>query len=176
MTGDISDEIVALLPRFRRFAVGLTGNADAADDLVQAACERALKRRHQWEPGTRLDSWIYRIIQTIHLDGRRAAVRQAAHAEAVGAFHENSHDGERATHARLALDALRRAVAALPEPQRVVLLLICVEGYSYKQAAETLGLPIGTVTSRLTRGRLALVRMMAGPDEGGRTETDGRTV
>lgn len=167
MTGDIGGQIVALLPRFRRFALGLTGSADAADDLVQAACERAIARRHQWEPETRLDSWIYRIIQTIHRDGWRAQVRQASHAEVAGAFSDTSCDGEREIHARLTLDAVRRAVAALPEEQRAVILLIGVEEQSYKQTAEILGVPIGTVTSRLTRGRMALVRMMAGGERDG---------
>src|SRR5215468_467199 len=69
----VRSQLTALLPRLRRFARGLAGTADQADDLVQAACERALSRIAQWTPGTRLDSWMFRIVQTIWLDDRRAA-------------------------------------------------------------------------------------------------------
>jgi RNA polymerase sigma-70 factor (ECF subfamily) len=72
MDGAVQAELVALLPRLRRFARGLAGAPDQADDLVQAACERAIARIHQWTPGTRLDSWMFRIVQTIWLDEKRA--------------------------------------------------------------------------------------------------------
>jgi RNA polymerase sigma-70 factor (ECF subfamily) len=164
-------ELVALLPRLRRFARGLAGTADQADDLVQAACERALSRIQQWTPGTRLDSWMFRIIQTIWLDERRAVkVRSGGgtvEAEAAGA--ELSADGEREMEAHMTFDAVRRAMVKLPEEQQAVLMLVCVEGQTYKEAAETLSIPIGTVMSRLARARVALMREMgeeAGQDRG----------
>jgi RNA polymerase sigma-70 factor (ECF subfamily) len=160
-------ELVALLPRLRRFARGLAGTADQADDLVQAACERALSRIQQWTPGTRLDSWMFRIIQTIWLDERRALKVRAGGGtvEAESAGPELSTDGEREMEAHMTFDAVRRAMVKLPEEQQAVLMLVCVEGQTYKEAAETLSIPIGTVMSRLARARVALMREM-GEDAG----------
>src|SRR6266481_5511475 len=72
MSGSFSDQLIAVLPRLRRFARGLTGSASDADDLVQAACERALARMHQFQEGTRFDSWMFRIVQTIWIDQLRS--------------------------------------------------------------------------------------------------------
>jgi len=152
-------QLVALLPRLRRFARGLSGNADRADDLVQAACERALARMEQWTPGTRLDSWMYRIVRTIWIDEIRArAVRERAHErEELG---ERVVDGERDMEAKLTMEAVREAVGELPAEQRETLMLIAVEGVSYKEAAEIMDVPIGTVMSRLARARAALTRLL----------------
>ena len=167
MTGKLDErvraEMVALLPRLRRFARGLTGVADQADDLVQAACERAITRIEQWTPGTRLDSWMFRIVQTIWLDERRAAKVRTGEGRieaAEAAEPELTVDGVRRMEAHLTYDAVRRAIAKLPEEQRVVMLLVCVEGQTYKEAADTLGIPIGTVMSRLARARLGLSRVI----------------
>ena len=154
-------EMVALLPRLRRFARGLAGVQDQADDLVQAACERAIARIEQWTPGTRLDSWMFRIVQTIWLDERRAAkVRTGEGRVDAGEATdpEMSIDGVRRMEAHLTYDAVRRAIAKLPEEQRLVIMLVCVEGQTYKEAADTLGIPIGTVMSRLARARAGLTR------------------
>lgn len=152
-------QLVALLPRLRRFARGLTGTADRADDLVQAACERALARAEQWTPGTRLDSWLYRIVRTIWIDELRArAVRDRAHERED--FSEHVVDGERNMEARLTMEAVREAVTKLPAEQRETLLLIAVEGVSYKEAADIMDVPIGTVMSRLARARAGLTRLM----------------
>lgn len=150
---------MALLPRLRRFARGLAGSADRADDLVQAACERALARIEQWTPGTRLDSWMYRIVRTIWIDELRArAVRDRAHErEELG---EQLVDGERDMEARLTMEAVREAVQHLPAEQRETLMLIAVEGVSYKEAADIMDIPIGTVMSRLARARAGLTRLM----------------
>ncbi len=155
-------QLVALLPRLRRFARGLAGTADQADDLVQAACERALSRIQQWTPGTRLDSWMFRIVQTIWLDERRAAKVRSGEGtiEAENAGVELSVDGTRDMEAHVTFDTVRRAMSKLPEEQRAVLMLVCVEGQTYKEAAETLSIPIGTVMSRLARARMALMREM----------------
>jgi RNA polymerase sigma-70 factor (ECF subfamily) len=155
-------QMIALLPRLRRFARSLTGVADQADDLVQAACERALTRIEQWQPGTRLDSWMFRIVQTIWLDDRRAAkVRSGqgqVEAQSEVSEPELTVDGVRRMEAHMTLEGVRQAMAKLPGEQRVVMTLVCVEGQTYKEAAEILSVPIGTVMSRLARARLALAR------------------
>lgn len=172
MDPKLQQELISLLPRFRRFARGLTGNDADADDLVQAAIEKALARIHLWTEGTRLDSWIYRIIQTTWIDEfRRRAVR-TSFLESVSHDGNNHHDGERHLEDRMTLGAVRRALQSLPEEQRSVVLLVCVEGYSYRDAAETLGIPVGTLTSRLARGRLALDRLIFPAEQGGKVSAN----
>lgn len=156
----LQQELISLLPRFRRFARGLTGNDSDADDLVQSAIEKALNRLDSWTDGTRLDSWIYRIIQTTWIDEYRRRAVRANYLETVSLEGNLHQDGERDMENTMTLGAVRRALQSLPDEQRVVLLLICIEGYSYKEAADTLGIPIGTLTSRLARGRLALDRLI----------------
>ncbi|MHA1566362.1 MAG: RNA polymerase sigma factor [Alphaproteobacteria bacterium] len=151
-------QLIGLLPRLRRFAHGLAKSADEGDDLVQAACIRALERQHQWQEGTRLDSWLYRIIQTIWLDRIRATrVRQDyASGPAQDIMPALVVDGTRAAEAQLTLNRVRSLIDALPAVQRAVLLLVGVEGFSYREAAEALEIPTGTVMSRLARARAAL--------------------
>jgi RNA polymerase sigma-70 factor (ECF subfamily) len=153
---DIQQAMVSLLPRLRRFAYGLTGSLDEADDLVQATYVRALSRLDQWQAGTRLDSWMYRIAQSIRFNQLQAEKTRGSRYETVDPDTRPGSDGSRVVEAQLTLDAVRDYIWRLPEEQRVVLLLITVEGLSYKEAAETLDLPIGTITSRLARARLAL--------------------
>lgn len=160
MDARTQQELVAILPRLRRFALGLTRNGAEADDLVQAACEKAITRIEQWEPGTRLDSWMFRIIQTTHIDLIRGKKRRDGYLEVIEGQVENSFDGERAAEASLTLDAVRRAIYTLPDEQRAVVMMVSVEGLSYKEAAEVLQIPMGTLTSRLVRARTALARMM----------------
>jgi RNA polymerase sigma-70 factor (ECF subfamily) len=164
MDPTLQAELVALLPRLRRFARGLAGAPDQADDLVQAACERAIARIHQWTPGTRLDSWMFRIVQTIWLDQTRAQRVRTGEGRIDAASPlveaELSVDGARDMEQHLTYDAVRRAMGQLPDEQRAVVMLVCVEGQSYKEAAETLSVPIGTVMSRLSRARSALARHM----------------
>ncbi len=158
----VREEMVALLPRLRRFARGLAGVPDQADDLVQAACERALARIDQWQPGTRLDSWMFRIVQTIWLDERRAVKVRTGEGriDAEMAEDELAFDGGRGLEAHMTYEAVRAAMATLPEDQRAVLVLVCVEGQSYKEAAAALDIPIGTVMSRLARARAGLVKRL----------------
>jgi RNA polymerase sigma-70 factor (ECF subfamily) len=150
-----SDQLVAVLPRLRRFARGLTGSVAEADDLVQAACERALTREHQFQEGTRFDSWMFRMVQTIWIDQIRSrAVRKEEpeeEAERIG-----TDESMRRAEARLALAEVRRALGQLPPEQRAALLLVTVDGLSYKEAAVVAEVPVGTIMSRLARARVAL--------------------
>jgi RNA polymerase sigma-70 factor (ECF subfamily) len=155
-------ELVELLPRLRRFALGLTAHPDRADDLVQAGCERALARQRQWEPGTRLDSWLYKILQNLWIDQLRASREMTAEPEEI----ENvpDRDWDSGFEARLTLEQVVAAMGRLPAPMRAVLTLVCIDGQSYKEAAAALDVPIGTVMSRLARARLELHRVLhAGP-------------
>ena len=156
MDQPFSHQLVALLPRLRRFARGLAGSREAADDVVQAACERALMRRDQFEPGSRLDSWMYRIVQNLWIDQLRKDRRGEIGIDPADLAEFPGGDSAAEAEGKLYLAEVRRAIARLPEDHREVLLLVSVEGVAYKQAAEILDLPIGTVMSRLSRARLAL--------------------
>tara|TARA_R110000782_G_scaffold78276_2_gene154902 strand:- start:49702 stop:50085 length:384 start_codon:yes stop_codon:yes gene_type:complete len=120
--------------------------------------ERALKSRDQWAPGTRLDSWIFRIMRNIWIDEIRARDRRgqtfvdAELGQDVGAAGEQE--------SRVELGHVDRALAQLPDEQREAILLVMVEGYGYREAADIIGCPIGTLTSRLLRGRDALQRLL----------------
>ncbi|MDX2237150.1 MAG: sigma-70 family RNA polymerase sigma factor [Hyphomonadaceae bacterium] len=156
----LRDEIVALLPRLRRFARALAGHPADADDLVQIAVERALMRMDQFQRGTRLEAWLFAIVRNAWLDEARARQRRAR-IFAPAEEGENAGDARvSSAEARLQVNALQRAMQALPAEQREAVALVCVEGLGYREAAETLGVPQGTLTSRLARGRDALMRMM----------------
>src|SRR5262249_24688320 len=156
-----SDQLVAVLPRLRRFARGLTGSAVEADDLVQAACERALARQHQFQEGTRFDSWMFRIAQTIWIDQIRAPNGRKEEAEA-DAERSGPDEPMRRVEAKLALSEVGRALQELPPEQRVALLLVTVDGLSYKEAAAVVDVPVGTIMSRLARARIALQGKLRG--------------
>ena len=157
---DLEQEIVELLPRLRRLARVLARAPADADDLVQLTIERALTRAAQWRPGTRLDSWMFRIMKNAWIDETRARRRRGAvfaseeEGEHVGA------DGAAAMETRLAAAEVERAMARLPEDQRVAVALVLVEGLSYKDAADVLAIPPGTLTSRLVRGRMAVMAQL----------------
>lgn len=164
MSDDIRREMVELLPRLRRFAYSLTGSMEEADDMVQTACMKALSRLDQFRPGTRLDSWMFRIIQTTWLDHVRSAAVQRTVADPEALDQAVMQDPiEERTIARVALDKVRQAMGGLPEDQRILLGLVVVDGLSYKQAAESLGIPIGTVMSRLSRARRRLADAIDSP-------------
>src|SRR5215472_8266152 len=155
------DQLIAVLPRLRRFARGLTGSAVDADDLVQAASERALARRHQFQEGTRFDSWMFRIVQTIWIDQIRSREVRKEQSD-VAEDRLGSDEPVRRVEARLALSEVRRALERLPPDQRAALLLVTVEGLSYKEAAEVVQVPVGTIMSRLSRARIALQLQLEG--------------
>jgi RNA polymerase sigma-70 factor (ECF subfamily) len=169
-------ELVAALPKLRRFAFGLAGSIDEGDDLVQAACERALARRDQYEPGTRLVSWMYRIVQTVWIDRLRHRRRGPAVMDPTALADFPGGDAAVEAESRLALAEVRQAIAGLTPEQRTVLLLISVEGVAYREAAEILQLPIGTVMSRLARARLALGKALEQPRRGSEPKGSGANV
>src|SRR5262245_20690043 len=162
--------MVAVLPRLRRFAHALTGNNDHADDLVQDACLRALSRIDLWQPGTRLDSWMYRIAQNIWLDRVRASKVRGEALDLDATEGIAGSDGRVVTGGELTLQAVAAASGRLPPEQRATVALVCIEGASYKEAAEIAGVPVGTVMSRLARARRTLNAMLNQPQPAARSE------
>jgi RNA polymerase sigma-70 factor, ECF subfamily len=157
MPQNIHEQIVALLPRLRRFARNLARNPHDADDVVQIAVERALTRLDQWRSDARLDSWMFKIVRNAWIDelrsrGRRDKVFLAAEAG------ENVGTDSMARETDLL--AVQSAMARLPQEQREAVGLVLVEGLAYREAADVLDVPIGTLTSRLARGREALQAML----------------
>ena len=154
-------EIAALLPRLRRFARSVTHHREDADDLVQIAVERALKHLDHWQDGTRLDSWLFRIMKNAWIDEVRARGRRD---EVLAPEEAGEHVGPSETGSRDIRLSIEKAMAHLPEEQRIAVSLVLVEGLPYKEAAEVLDIPIGTLTSRLARGRDALQAMLGDGD------------
>lgn len=157
-----ADDLLQLLPRLTRFARALTRNRADADDLVQDTVEKALKAAARFQPGTRLDSWLFRIARNAWIDEARSRQVRAAVASDADPAEAPAAEGEDAMQARLALGAVGRAMEELPDEQREVAALILVDGASYREAAEILGVPQGTVTSRLARARAALMQAAYG--------------
>ncbi|GAB4362052.1 MAG: RNA polymerase sigma factor [Kiloniellaceae bacterium] len=166
MDEGIRKEMIAVLPQLRRFAYGLTGSIPDGDDLVQATCERAIANLDKWQAGTRLDSWMFRIAQNLHRNALRDSRSRASKLSDLSHEMETSADGRRAQEERSLLAAVRRFVEGLPEDQRTIMLLVCVEGRSYKEVAEVTGLPVGTVTSRLGRARAGLREFLDAAESG----------
>lgn len=157
----LRQEIVSFLPRLRRFARSLARDPDKADDLVQAACQRALERLDQVREGTRIDSWLYRIIYTRWIDKVRRGKTRSAHLVVLtGEDVPTSANAEAAKDLATALD-IKNALAKLPAEHHAAITLVSVEGYSYEEAASVLDVPVGTVASRVARARTMLGRLMA---------------
>jgi len=156
----IRSDIIALLPRLRRFACSLTGQVADADDIVQIAIERALGRLDQFQAGTRLDAWLFSIVRNAWIDEARSRARRGRTFLAAELGEGVGEDGENAMHARLEAQDVWKAMQQLPHEQREAIALVCVEGLAYREAADVLGVPIGTVTSRLARGREALQSLL----------------
>jgi RNA polymerase sigma-70 factor (ECF subfamily) len=162
---DEAARIAELIPRLRRYARALAGDRSAADDLVQDTLERALNKLHLWRRGTDLRAWLFTIMHNVHINqvrGRRelSALEGEAMELPVRATQE----------AGIEARDLERALARLPLEQRQVLLLVVLEEMSYEQAARTLGIPIGTVMSRLSRAREKLRLLMEGLPASGRLQ------
>ena len=164
---DLAEILPSLLPRLWRFGLRLARNKEDAEDLVQRACVRALERRHQLQPGTSALSWTFSIMHSVWLNEVRARqIRSRASLEwseelvDTIATPSGSYPELKVLHWEI-----MKAVDELPDAQRVVMLLVASEGLSYQEAADTLGIPIGTVMSRLARARLTI---------GQRFHNDGR--
>jgi RNA polymerase sigma-70 factor, ECF subfamily len=159
---NIHEEIVQLLPRLRRFARNLVRNPHDADDVVQVAVERALLRSEQWNREARLDSWMFKIVRNAWIDEVRSRVRRdkVFLAEEAG---ENV--GTDPIESEITNMSIQTAMARLPEDQRSAVSLVLIEGLPYKEAAEVLEVPIGTLTSRLARGRDALQALLGSQGE-----------
>jgi len=155
---DFEAALEAVLPRLRRFAHGLARNPADADDLTQATAERALKARDQFQPGTSMAGWAMRIMRNLWIDTARQRQRRdqllapEEQGERVGA--------EGAAEASVELHYLMRALDRLPDEQREAVAVVMIDGLAYREAAELLDIPIGTLTSRLVRGRQALMSLL----------------
>jgi RNA polymerase sigma-70 factor, ECF subfamily len=156
------DEFGSLLeseiPRLRRYARALTRDANRADDLVQSCLVRALAKSHLWQPGTDLRAWLFTILHNQHVNDVRRSVREGINVpveDVAPVLTVQSTQG-----ASLQLRDLDRALERLPEEQRQVLLLVGLEGMRYEEVAVVLDVPVGTVRSRLSRGRDMLRRLM----------------
>lgn len=150
---EISERIVELLPRLRRFARSLSRNQHDADDLVQSVVERAWRNIGQLKPGASLHSWMFGIMKNAWIDDRRARGRRG---EVALPEDSGDHPAVNPTDMNANLWSVSEALDKLPEEQRLAVALVLVEGMSYKEAAELLDVPMGTITSRLARGRAAL--------------------
>jgi RNA polymerase sigma factor (sigma-70 family) len=150
----------AMLPRLRRFAHGLAANRADADDLTQMTIERALRARTQWQEGTRLDAWLYRIMRNLWIDTVRSRARSSKILAPAEAGEHVGYDPTAQMDASLDLERLMQAMEQLPPEQREVVALVLIEGLGYRETAELLDVPIGTVSSRLVRGRTALLALV----------------
>lgn len=161
MPHDVKAGIVAMLPKLRRFAWSLTGSRDEGDDLVQAACLKALGALDQYAEGTNLEAWMFRILRNAWIDRARFRIRRptVSDDETLAALSDGgaAHDG---LEARLTLLRVRMAMETLSPEHREVLALVAIEGLSYREVADTLGVPLGTVMSRLARARARLSAMV----------------
>ncbi|MFU7528540.1 RNA polymerase sigma factor [Qipengyuania sp. ASV99] len=154
-------ELIALIPRLRRFARVLTGNLADADDVVQASLEKAMMNLDQWQPGTQLDRWLFRIARNTWLDDRRRAHNRVAHDDIGEMIDHVGEDGIAVAEQQATMRMVRAAVDSLPREQRDVVALVMLEEYTYREAADALDLPIGTVMSRLSRAKAALAKIVA---------------
>ena len=155
---DFNDQLEAQIPRLRRYARALTRDIYRADDLVQSCLERAIAKQHLWQPGTDLRAWLFTILHNQHVNEVRRSVREGVSVpveDIAFSFAVKSN-----APANLELRDLEAAIAKLPEEQRQVILLVGLEELRYEEAASILDVPVGTVRSRLSRGRDQLRRLM----------------
>jgi len=156
----LQSQIIELLPKLRRFARSLTRNPHDADDLLQGALERALTHLEQWQADTRLDSWLYTIIKHAWIDELRSRARRKRTFEDAGHVEDlPDHRGDAG-----GTLSVEQAMQCLPEDQRLAVALVLIEGLPYKEAAQIIGVPMGTLTSRLARGRKRLQELL-GPGD-----------
>jgi RNA polymerase sigma-70 factor (ECF subfamily) len=151
--------IAEQIPRLRRYARALMGDPVKSDDLVQDTLVRALSRSHLWQPGTDIRAWMFTILHNIHVNNQRQRYARTEHQELTDDQPEMATPPSQEHN--LEVRDLGRALELLPEAQRQVVLLVGLEGMNYKRVAAVLEIPVGTVMSRLHRGREALRRLMA---------------
>ncbi len=160
MSDTFTEDLIDFLPNLRRFALSLCRSPDLADELVQVTAEKAFAARHNFDPATRLDAWLFRILRNAWIDmirrnktrGHQIDIDDMPEAQVV--------DGTKTTETSLMLKSAFTAMDELPDDQREVMTLICVDEMTYKEAAEILGAPIGTVMSRLSRARIAIAEKL----------------
>lgn len=152
-------DLVSLLPKLRRFAMTLTRNAADADDLVQEVCERAITRSNLWNGEGRLESWIYAMTRNLWIDEvRKRKVRTGS--GTMDASEQDELVVEASAESAVYANQVQKMVMSMPEGLASVFVLVNVEGHSYREAAEILDIPIGTVMSRLSTARLRLAAMI----------------
>jgi RNA polymerase sigma-70 factor, ECF subfamily len=155
---EVRSGIAPVLPRLWRYGLVLSGARDFADDLVQATCLRAIERANQFAAGSKLDRWLFSIMRSIWLNELRARrVREA------GGFVDASEalvfDGAHQIEVNILSSQVLTAIGRLPESQREAVLFVYAEGFTYQEAADALGVPIGTIMSRLAAARAAIGKM-----------------
>jgi RNA polymerase sigma-70 factor (ECF subfamily) len=153
----IRDEMLALVPRLRGFAVSLCGSMDHADDLVQETLLHALAGIHSFRPGTNLSAWLFTILRNLFRSEYRKRRREV---EDVDGSYQDSLISAPAQDGRVALVEFRKALVQLPEDQREALVLVGASGFSYEEAAAICGIPVGTIKSRVHRARLRLSELL----------------
>lgn len=157
---NFSAEMIASLPNLKRYAISLCRRPDLADDLVQITVERAFRARDSFDPATRQLAWMMRILRNAWIDMTRRQKTRGIEMELGDAPEVAGVDGARVVESRLMLQKTALALDDLPPEQQEVLLTVCVHGMTYQEAADILDIPIGTVMSRLARGRAALAEKM----------------
>ena len=173
-TDAFREGLVQELSKLRRFALALCRPPLEPDDLVQATCDRALSRWTQFKPGSRMDSWLFRIMHSIWKNQLRRATTER---EAVPLLSQEAHtiDGEKTALGKIALSEVLSAMKELPAEQAAAITLVNLNELSYREAAAVLDIPQGTLESRIARGRVALGRMLEGhaelQDQPGRPDT-----
>lgn len=163
------DEMVTYIPHLRRYAHALTQNTPAADDLVQDCLQRAMERVDQFQPGTNLRAWLFTIMHSIFVNQWRRRMRRGTEV-GLEEWSEGNHC-EPGQESRIAILEIQTALSALPKDSQAILLLVGVEGFSYQEASEVLGVPLGTVRSRLSRAR-EMLRMSLQKESGETNEPD----
>lgn len=156
MPPDYADQLISLLPNLRRFGVSLSRNGDVAEELVQITVERAISGWRGYDRNMRLEPWLFRIMRNAFIDMTRRNKVRGAQIDVSDNPDVLTQDPRGAIEAKLVLDATKRAISDLPVEHQQVLQLVCISDLSYAEAADVLGIPKGTIMSRLSRARLAL--------------------
>ncbi|MBP2233713.1 RNA polymerase sigma-70 factor (ECF subfamily) [Sinorhizobium kostiense] len=161
---DFRRDLVGLLPKLRRFALTLTRDAKDADDLVQEACERAITRSQLWNGEGRLEGWVYAMTRNLWVDEVRKR-KVCGGGSMVDIFDEDELSAEPSRERAVYANQLQKMILSMPEGLASAFLLVNVDGYSYREAADILGIPAGTVMSRLSTARLRLAAMLSEDSE-----------